>query len=156
MATLDVLILDDPDSRHAQLVQDALAVRGATSQRLNCTDLRSWSVDISVDEIRLRSGDLEWEVSPATTVWYRRLGSPSVDDLDPDEAQLARDELPHALVGGLIACGARWVDEPSIVERAEHKLFQLSTASRLDVAIPLSVVTNDSLTASRTLSEMPL
>ena len=156
MATLDVLILDDPDSRHAQPVQDALAVRGATSQRLNCTDLRDWSVDISVGEIRLRCGDLEWEVSPATTVWYRRLGSPSVDDLDLDEAQLARDELPHALVGGLIACGARWVDEPSTVERAEHKLFQLSTASRLDVAIPLSVVTNDSLAASRTLSEMRL
>lgn len=156
MATLDVLILDDPNSRHAQLVQSALALRGVTSQRLNCTDLRDWSVDIGVDETRLRSGDLEWEVSSATTVWYRRLGSPSVDDLDPEEAQLVRDELPHVLVGGLFACGARWVDEPSVVERAEHKLFQLSTASRLDVAIPLSVVTNDSITASRALCEMPL
>ena len=156
MTTLDVLILDDPDSRHAQLVEDALAVRGATSQRLNCTDLRNWSVDIGVGEMRLRSGDVKWEVSPSTTVWYRRLGSPSVDDLDLDEAQLVRDELPHALVGGLIACGARWVDEPDIVERAERKLFQLSTASDLDVAIPRSVVTNDLITASRTLSEMRL
>ena len=154
MATLDVLILDDPDSRHAQLVQDALAVRGATSQRLNCTDLRSWSVDIDSGEMRLQSGDCEWLVSPSTTVWYRRLGSPSVDDFDPDEAQLVRDEVPHALVGGLIACGARWVDEPFVVERAERKLFQLSTASRLGVAVPRSVVTNDSGAASRTLSGM--
>ena len=154
MATLDVLILDNPQSQHAELVQNALAVRGVTTQRLNCTDLHNWSVDLGPGTIRLQSSDCEWVVSSATTVWYRRLGSPNVDDLDSDEAQLVRDELPHALVGGLIACGARWVDEPHVVERAERKLLQLSTASRLGVAVPRYVVTNDAGTASRTLNEI--
>ena len=154
MARLDVLILDGPDSRHARLVQDALSVRGATSQRLNCADLGNWSLDIRPGEFRLSSAESNWEVSLSTTVWYRRLGSPKVDESDPDEAQLIRDEMPHVLIGGLSACGVRWVDEPFNVERAERKLFQLSTASRMHLAVPRSVVTNDSAPAARMLNTM--
>ena len=154
MTTLDVLILDDPDSRHADLVQDALSALGATSLRLNCADLGDWSVDIRPGKFRLRSVASEWEVSASTTVWYRRLGAPGVDDFDPDEAQLIRDEMPHVLVGGLVACGVRWVDEPFEVERAERKLFQLSTASRMRLAVPPSVVTDDSATAERMLKRV--
>ena len=156
MAGLDVLILDDPGSRHAQLVEDVLSVRGATSQRLNCADLGNWSLDIRPGEFRLSSVESNWEVSPSTTVWYRRLGSPRVDNFDPDEAQLSRDEMPHVLVGGLSACGVRWVDEPFSVSRAERKLFQLSTASRLHVAVPRSVVTNDPTPAAQMLNTMRL
>lgn len=74
--------------------------------------------------------------------------------MDPDEARLRRDEMPHVLVGGLAACGVRWVDEPFNVERAERKLFQLRTASRMNLAVPLSVVTNDSVPAARTIDTM--
>lgn len=154
MAGLDVLILDGPDSRHAQLVQDALSARGATSQRLNCVDLGDWSLGARPGEFRLSSIESNWEVSPLTTVWYRRLGSPIVDGFDADEAQLSRDEMPHVLVGGLYACGVRWVDEPFEVERAERKLFQLSTASRMHLAVPVSVVTNDPASAARMLETM--
>ena len=156
MAGLDVLILDDPGSRHARLVEDVLSGRGATSQRLNCADLGNWSLDIRPGEFLLSSVESNWEVSPSTTVWYRRLGSSRVDNFDPDEAQLSRDEMPHVLVGGLSACGVRWVDEPFNVSRAERKLFQLSTASRLHVAVPRSVVTNDPTPAAQMLNTMRL
>ena len=148
MAGLDVLILDDPDSRYAQLVHDALAVRGVTSQRLNCADLGDSLVATRIGELRFHSVELEWEVSPATTVWYRRLGAPAVEDFDSEEAQLVLDEMPHVLIGGLASCGVRWVDEPFDVERAERKLFQLSTASRMQLAVPHSVVTNDPAVAT--------
>lgn len=149
MAQLDVLILDDPDSWHARLVQAALAAREATCQRLNCADLGDQSVDIRPGEFRFHSGGSEWEVSSSTTVWYRRLGSAGVGGSDPDEAQLIRDEMPHVLIGGLIACGVRWVDEPFDVQRAERKVFQLSTASRMGIAVPHTIITNDSVTAAR-------
>ena len=90
-------------------------------------------------------------MSSSTTVWYRRLGAPAVEGFKPDEAQLIRDEIPHILIGALSACGVRWVDEPFEVERAERKLFQLSTASRMDLMVPRSVVTNDSTAAIRML-----
>ena len=88
-------------------------------------------------------------MSPATAVWYRRLGSFAVDDFDHEEAQLARDEMPHILIGGLSSCGVRWVDEPFDVQRAEQKLFQLSTALRMSLPIPHSVATNDPDAAAR-------
>ena len=156
MAGLDVLILDDPDSRHAQLVGDVLSVRGATSQRLNCADLGNWTVDTRPGEFLLCSDESNWAVSPSTTVWYRRLGSPRVDHFEADEAQLSRDEMPHILVGGLFACGVRWVDEPFNVSRAERKLFQLSTASRMHLAVPRSLVTNDPTLAAHMLNAMRL
>ena len=156
MATLDVLILDDPHSPHARLVQDVLTAREVTSEQLNCTDLHKWFVDCPAGEFRFYSNDGEWDMSPSTTVWYRRLGSGSIDNCESDEAQLIRDEMPHVLLGGLIACGVRWIDQPFDVERAERKLFQLSTASRMHLSIPRSFVTNDSDAATRMLSEMRL
>jgi len=153
MAELDVLILDDPDSRHARLVQAALAAREATCQRLNCADLGDQPIDIRLDEFRFHSGGSEWEVSSSTTVWYRRLGSAGVGGSDPDEAQFIRDERQHVLIGGIIACGVRWVDEPFNVQRAERKAFQLSTASRIGVAVPHTIIANDSATAARMLTE---
>ena len=152
MTGLDVLILDDADSHHARLVQDALTARGVTSDRLNCADLGDRSIDIRLGEFRFGLGGPEWEVLPSTTVLYRRLGSPAVGDFDSEEAQLVRDEVPHILIGGLSSCGVRWVDEPFDVARAERKPFQLSTASRMQISVPHSVVTNETVTAARMLS----
>lgn len=147
MAGLDVLVLDDPDSQHARLVQTAVLARGATCKRLNCADLGDRSVEIRPGEFRFRSGGSEWEVSSSTTVWYRRLGSTGIDGDDLAETQFIRDEMPHVLIGGLIACGVRWIDEPFDVDRAERKLFQLSTASRMGIPVPQTTTTNDPATA---------
>lgn len=143
MADLDVLIIDGPGSRHAEQVQAALAAREAACVRVNCSDLAQWTVEIGPGVFRLSNAAETWEATPATTVWYRRLGTPDVSAFGSEEAQLARDEMPHVLLGGLAGCGARWVDEPSQVARAEQKLYQLATAARLGVAIPQPIVTDD-------------
>ena len=154
MAGLDVLILDDSGSRHARLIQNALVARGAASERLNCADIDDWMVDVRPGEFRFRGSGSEWDVSSSTTVWYRRIGRPAVEDSEPDEAQLIREEAPHVLIGALSGCGVRWVDEPFDVDRAERKLFQLSTASEMNLVVPRSVVTNDSAGAIRMLDTM--
>ena len=156
MTALDVLVLDNPDSLHAQLVLTALANHGLTGHRVNSADLREASFTTDADGLRLRLPEGPWEVAPTTTVWYRRLGSPDVKDLDLDEAGLVRDELPHILLGGLAACGVQWVDEPFDVERAERKLYQTAVAARLNLTIPRWVVTNDPAVASGMLKEMRL
>ena len=156
MTTLDVLVLDNPDSLHAQLLLTALASHGLTGHRANCADLRQASITIHADRLRLSLPDRLWEVSPTTAVWYRRLGSPVVEDLDLDEGEFVRDEMPHILLGGLSACGVRWVDEPFDVERAERKLYQMAVAARLNLTIPDSVVTNDLAVASGMLEKMRL
>lgn len=155
MADLDVLIIDGPESRHTGPVRDALESHGAACVRVNCSDLAHWTVESSPGAFKLSKGDALWEVSPTTTVWYRRLGSPDVSEFGSDEARLVRDELPHILLGGLAGCGVRWVDEPPRVARAEHKLFQLATAARLGLTIPRSVVTDDVALATDLLDQHP-
>ncbi len=156
MAKLDVLILDNPGGRHADLVEHAVITRGATCLRLDASGLLGSTVNIRPGEFRVRRDAAEWQVSTSTSVWYHRLGSPNVDGFDTDEAQLVRDETPHILIGGLVSCGVRWVDEPHRVARAERKLYQLGTASRLQIRIPRSLVTNDLTEATRLCNDLRL
>jgi len=143
VVVLDVLVLDDDDSVHADLVEADLTAAGASVGRLNCSTLRSGVVNVAPKVWQFRRDDVVWEVTTSSSIWYRRRGSVQVDGLEGAEADLARDEVPHVLLGGLLGTGARWVDDPFTVERAEHKLLQLATATRLGIAIPSSVVTND-------------
>lgn len=143
MDVLDVLIIDEPESQHAELVENSLRARGAATRRLNCTSFHSIELRITPGSWVARSQDDEWEVGATSTIWLRRLGSPSVVGFDAEEAQLLRDEVPHVLVGGLQGTAARWVDSPAEVEQAEHKLFQLAAAQRLGLRTPMSLATND-------------
>jgi hypothetical protein len=87
--------------------------------------------------------DSRWErVTHRTTVWWFRLGSIDVDDLDPDEARLVQDEAPYLLRGALAGAGVRWVDDPFDIQRAEGKLSQLAAARAVGAAIPDAVQTN--------------
>lgn len=152
MAVLDVLVFDDKESAHADLVESALAAAGASVGRLNCSTLDGGLVQASPGAWQFGQGDALWEVTASSTIWYRRRGSVRVDGLENDEADLARDELPHVLLGGLLGTGARWVDDPFTVERAEQKLLQMATATRLGLTLPPSLVTN-APTAAATLAE---
>ena len=156
MAALDVLILDDAESRHAKLVEEALTSRGSSVQRLNSADLAAWQIQAGPGGWQMHSGSTTWEVSAASAVWYRRLGVPDVGGFDTEETQLVLDEIPDVLLGGLDGCGVRWVDEPFRVERAERKLLQLATASRLQLRVPVSMVTNDVDAARSLLDTMRL
>lgn len=156
MSELDVLIIDDAQSREALLVEESLADQGAANERLNCSDLDGWSIRANPGEFKIESDIAEWSVLPTTSVWFRRLGAPDVGTYDHLEAQLVQDELPHIFLGGLAACGVRWVDEPFTVERAERKLYQLAVAKRVGLKLAESLVTNDVAAARGQLSSMRL
>lgn len=156
MDTVNVLIIDEQANRHSELVEEALARQGAVARRINCSTLRSVAVDVAPGSwIAHEPGDT-WQVGPSTTIWLRRLGSPDVEDLDAEEAQLARDELPHMLIGGLEGVAARWVDSAANTSRAELKLFQLATADRLGVRTARTIVTNDPNAAAGLAAEGPV
>lgn len=153
MDAVDVLIIDEQESRHSDLIEQALARRGAVTRRINCSTLRSVAVDVTPGSWFARGHGETWRVGPSTTIWLRRLGSPNVEDLDAEESQLARDELPHVLIGGLEGVAARWIDSAAAISRAELKLFQLATADRLGLRTARSIVTNDADVAARLADE---
>lgn len=157
MADIDVVVVCDQGDAHGLAITAELDALGVSSFRYNLSDLRSTPLLLQPGEVSLGSS----RISSATTIWWRRAGIAASADLDAEEAQLARDESPHVLKGAFSAVGARWVDDPADVERAELKLYQLSIAARLGTATPTHRVTNvpdlaREFAASRRLVAKPL
>lgn len=128
------------DAVQATLARTGIPV-GRTSAELLTGGGAAWR--LGADPLVPCADGQFWIVDGATTVWWRRLGSPSVAGLGQAEAQLVADEVPMLLVGLLEAAGVRWVDAPWAVDRASLKLHQLELARGLGLAVPRSLVTGD-------------
>lgn len=147
--TLDVLVIADDGDLHYLAVERALHLRGAQVKAWNLSTFRSTSMTFDGDRLLLEFPDGSSAiVDSTTTVWWRRVGRTPTEDLSTEEAALVRDENPHALIGCLDALGARWVDHPDVVARAERKLFQLAAMRANGIRTPRFVVTN-SIEAAR-------
>jgi hypothetical protein len=139
---LDVVVVSDHSDEHCVAVLEELNSIEASSLVFNLGDLRRVFLSAPVGALDvLDSGD--WaRASRNTTVWWRRAGAIDATGLDSEEAALLTDEGPDVLRGALLAAGVRWVDDANSIERAELKLFQLATAARLGVRIPITRIMN--------------
>lgn len=147
MAALDVLVVDGEGDPHGEAVIEESVALGGTAVRYNLADLGRHIIQVQPGLVDLVTDDGQYRITSATTVWWRRQGAVDVSDLDDEKAQLAQDEGPHILQGALQSAGVRWVDDPDVVNRAELKIFQLQVASKLDIRVPSSIITNDPDTA---------
>lgn len=147
-----VLIVARPGDEHGDQVEDAIRSRGESVQRLSLNTFRKVGVEWEPGfPLRVETSNGAFLVGSDSTIWWRRPGWAEVDDLEPEEAEFIESEIRVMLDGILMACGARWVDHPLTVQRAENKLFQLSVARTCSISLPRSKVTN-SITAARQLA----
>ena len=143
MQRLDVLVVADEGDPHSEAVTDELRARNVCAARYNLADLNRHLIVVRPGVADLVIEERRFQITAATTVWWRRQGVVATSHLDADEAQLARDEGPHILRGALQSAAVRWVDDPAVIDRAELKLFQLQAAAKLGVRVPDSTATND-------------
>jgi hypothetical protein len=151
MTDVDVVVIDDEGDAHGDAVLAELEALGAHSLRYSLDDLRSVPFCLQRGSLDLYASGGWQRITSGTSVWWRRIGTVEVSDLDPEEARLASDEAPHLLRGALMCAGVRWVDDPFHVERAELKLNQLCVAASLGIATPATMTTSD-LSAARTFA----
>jgi len=132
------------DDKHADAVERALDRRSVAASRLDLSAVTGRVSIVPGEHVIVGEVLIEAGVS----VWWRRIGIvPPLAELSAEENRLRAEECEALLVGGLLALTHRWVDEPFLVEAAEHSLKQLAVAARLGIAIPRSVATNDPVTA---------
>lgn len=143
----DVVVVADQGDAHCDAVCDQIVSQGAAALRFNLGDLRSALITAELASLQLQINHRTYTISQSTSVWWRRLGSIASDDLDEEEGRFAADEAPHLLIGALTAVGARFVDDPFAIARAEIKLFQLSVAHDLGVMTPVTRITSDPTSA---------
>ena len=148
-----VLIVATEDDPHAKAVATDLGALGA---EVDILDLRrSLSRRLVVESgVEVQLGATI--VTPRWTIWWRRAQPPlPPGNLPPDEAALAADEAMAILLGGLLSSGARWVDDPFVVLRAEHTLLQLAAARQLGLRVPATCASNRPEKAAQFLASGP-
>lgn len=157
MKHVSVLIVARPGDEHGDQIEEAIRSRDETVERLSLNTFREIGVEWEPGApLRVESSTRSFLVGAASTIWWRRPGWTEVGDLEPDEAELTDGEIRVMLDGILMACGARWIDHPLSVQRAENKLFQLAVAHNCSVPIPKSKVTNSVAGARELAAQKPI
>jgi hypothetical protein len=139
---VDVLIVADAGDAHAIKVQERLQALSAHVVRWNLSDLRTTHQKAEPGGLALWVDDKWAQVGPSTTVWWHRSGSVDATGLDTEEARLAGEEGPLLLRGALLAASVRWIDDPWVIERAEHRFAQTMAARSCGIAAPATAQTN--------------
>jgi len=86
------------------------------------------------------------ELAQVTAVYYRRPTMFSLARHLEGQAQVVAREEARLGFGGVLAAGtrgARWVNDPAMIARAEYKPLGLQIAAEVGLRIPRTLVTND-------------
>lgn len=155
-----ILVLTSLEDATADMVIAALNERGAEVARVDPADIGPeliFGADVGAGRSewagRLRTPSREVELGQVAAVYHRRPGPwpfARRSDLRPQVREFATTEARHGL-GGLLANlpGARYVNHPAAVTRADFKPAQLQTAAGLGLLIPPTLITNDVEAARR-------
>lgn len=144
---VEVLILTSDLDFATDRVCRELTSRGTTFLRLNRERLSGVLLALDPVEPSLicRNDDLTWTVGPELrSVWWRQgtfdrnvAGGATVQD------QLERSQWSAFMRSMMVFDGARWLNHPAAVYRAETKAVQLAEAARVGFHVPRTVMTND-------------
>jgi MvdC family ATP-grasp ribosomal peptide maturase len=162
IALRDVVLLltHSGDFYTVDLVAQALARMHVRPVRFN-TDLFPSVVKLSARAGDKRDAHLiteageEVSVAEVRAVWARKLWAPRMaDDLDERYRSMCISESNAALDGFLDALHqARWINNLDCQRNAENKQRQLRLATRADLRLPRTLVTNDPAAARQFFAE---
>jgi ATP-grasp ribosomal peptide maturase len=149
MGRRHVLILTDERDQHADLVVQALAVRGVPVFRADAAEFptgltmaarfdgASWS-----GTLRTRHRTLN--LATVRSIYYRR---PSLfrlpEGLSPAEVEFATAQARHGFGGVLMSLPCLWVNHPGCIADAAVKPRQLRVARRVGFRVPPTLITNE-------------
>ncbi|SFW59965.1 Glutathione synthase/RimK-type ligase, ATP-grasp superfamily [Luteibacter sp. UNCMF366Tsu5.1] len=142
---MDVLIVSTAVDAATDEVVRILSERGAQVARLNTEEL-PFDASLSVDFHGEWATTLQYQGKciAASTIWYRRIRAPQKPEaMDPGIYDFCLRENRAALLGGLMAQSARWLNHPAAVWEAEFKPFQLRIAKEVGLPIPRTLISND-------------
>lgn len=151
MTDATTLILTAADDTTADLVADALAVRGGKTARIDVGDFPvSLSVTGSISADGVWRGELvtadgtALDLESVGAVYYRRptrFRLPA--HLSPADRRFAEAEAHRGLGGLLATLPARWVSHPARIADAEAKPAQLRLAAACGFRLPRTLISNN-------------
>lgn len=151
MTAETTLIVTADDDTTADLVADALAIRGGKAVRIDVGDFPiSLSVTGTIGDDGVWRGEVVaadgavLDLETIGAVYYRRPTRFRLPDhLSPADRRFAEAEAHRGLGGLLAALPARWVSHPARIADAEAKPAQLQLAAACGFRLPRTLISND-------------
>jgi hypothetical protein len=117
--TLGVLLVSRPGDAHGDAVEAELQRRRVSVARVSLNTWRAVEFMWTPGEpLSIVDESGTWSISEETSVWWRRPGWVDVDDMDDEEAELARTEGLSLFYGTVASSEPRWVDHPRAITSA--------------------------------------
>lgn len=146
-----VLVATEADDVTADMVITELNQRGVPVARFNPADV---GTDLTVSARfgacparvagQVRTASRTVDLTEVRAVYWRRPTWPTYPHLSDDDARFATAQARHGLGGTLCSLeGPLWINHPLRNAAADYKPVQLAVAGRLGLAVPPTLVTND-------------
>ncbi|MFC5986990.1 MvdC/MvdD family ATP grasp protein [Marinicrinis lubricantis] len=117
--------------------------------RLNVDDIENYEIEIQSSGIRIKSNNDEIMGDEIEAVYYRKVAYPDLTTYDPEYHTLIQRELIGLVEGLVETLGRKCLSRPSILRRAENKIFQLHIAKNVGFQVPDSFITNAGIAATQ-------
>ncbi|MEU4978887.1 ATP-grasp ribosomal peptide maturase [Streptomyces sp. NPDC021969] len=146
-----VLVATDADDITADMVITELNRRGAPVVRFNPADIGTnltlsarFGACPALLAGQVRTASRTVDLTDVRAVYWRRPTWPTFPRHNDDDARFATAQARHGLGGALYSLeGPLWVNHPLRNAAADYKPVQLAAAGRLGLAVPPTLVTND-------------
>lgn len=136
-----LLIVTHKNDFTADFVIDKLNKEGIDYQRFNTEDvLQNHAFRVAVNGSDFITDFLGMNIS---SVWFRRIQLPALDDLDTSTKNYMREELYAYFLNLWEVLEVKWLSRPNAIYRAENKFLQLKRAQNIGFKVPTTLITSN-------------
>lgn len=140
------ILVGDRDDPHIAVVESSLVKRGSHPIVFDLESVMNNGLSIGDEGSAVRVDDVWNNLADVRTAWLRRFHRADWG-LGVEAGSLRALELGtwHSAYSWILdAIGVRWITSPSVLSRAESKLWQWKAAARLGIPYPQTLVTTSS------------
>lgn len=115
--------------------------------RLDVDNFAEYEISITEDGFSIASSGGKLCAAEVLAIYYRKPKLPAITTYTPEYISMIQRDI-IAVTNGLVdAFSGRVLTKPSLLRRAENKIFQLLLAKNFGLQLPVSCITNDIGTA---------
>jgi hypothetical protein len=141
------VIVAPPTDSHAATVEHALRTKFGADVLVWDTERIGDGISFGPDPDRLTlgAGDRTLDLAEVRSLWWRRPGGYGQADrsLTPEVRRFCEREYSSLVLGGVGVLGRSVVNQPHAEAAAQRKPLQLSTARRVGLRVPETLISND-------------
>ncbi len=117
--------------------------------RFNTDLLSEYSVDITEDGWLIQSD--QWSINQIQlhSIYYRKPSFPNISEYDAKFHKMIQKDILTLIQGLIEAFNGTCLSKPSILYKAENKIYQLSVAKEVGFKLPKTLISNSSITAKK-------